>query len=76
MNTTRGVIRYFNAAGGFGFVRAYGAGRGDAANDVFFHARDVQGIPEPALKGAEVACEWEQTPRGPRAVRVWPEVEQ
>ncbi|GKT14690.1 DUF1294 domain-containing protein [Acidovorax sp. SUPP2522] len=61
----QGTVLRWDATRGFGFLRS-----GDTGVDVFFHARDLQGLPEPRPGLAVVYEEIHVGGKGPRAMAV------
>lgn len=60
---TRGTIKFFDSAKGYGFIETEGAG-----DDVFFHRDDVEGA-DPQ-EGQAIEFEVTQAARGPRAENI------
>lgn len=63
MGRTRGAVKWFNDAKGFGFITPEGG-----AKDVFAHFSEIQGDGFKSLaEGEKVEFEISQTPKGPAA---------
>ena len=61
----KGVVKWFNDAKGFGFIQS------NAGDEIFVHYRTIETDGYKSLReGEEVEYEFEQGPKGPRAIRV------
>jgi len=62
----RGIVKWFNAAKGFGFISPE-----DGGDDVFAHysAIEMEGY-KTLTEGQEVEYELEQGPKGPKATHI------
>ena len=65
MSTTTGVVKWFDAKKGFGFIEQEGG------DDIFVHFRSIQSDGYMSLKdGQEVEFEVEDGDKGPQAANV------
>ena len=63
-----GIVKWFNEAKGFGFIKPDGGGE-----DLFAHYSEIQGAGFKTLKeNQRVTFDTEQDAKGPRAVNVTP----
>jgi CspA family cold shock protein len=66
MSVTRGKVKWFNAAKGYGFINVDGDGR-----DIFVHYSSIEMEGYRTLKeGEEVDFELVESPKGPQAHKV------
>ena len=65
---SEGVVKWFSAEKGYGFVTP-----ADGGKDLFVHHSEIQGSGYKSLdEGQKVSFETEQGPKGPQAVKVTP----
>ena len=65
---SKGTVKWFNDAKGFGFITP-----ADGGKDLFAHHTEIQGTGFKSLKeGQEVEFETTQGPKGPAATRIRP----
>lgn len=63
---SEGVVKWFSAEKGYGFVTP-----ADGGKDLFVHHSEIQGSGFKSLdEGQKVSFETEQGPKGPQAVKV------
>ncbi|HTI35317.1 MAG TPA: cold-shock protein [Miltoncostaea sp.] len=63
---SEGVVKWFSAEKGYGFVTP-----ADGGKDLFVHHSEIQGSGYKSLdEGQKVSFETEQGPKGPQAVKV------
>ena len=68
---TKGKVKWFNAAKGFGFITPDGAPEGDQSQDVFVHFKAINGEGYRSLnENDEVEFEVEEGPKGLQAKNV------
>ena len=65
MSKSRGIVKFFNAQKGFGFITPKSGGK-----DIFVHVNNVQGDADSMREGQEVEYVEGQGRKGPEATEV------